>query len=292
MYQYYLGERSNFDTKKIGDPTIIEALPEVSREITNWLDRYHVDLDVFVKAINAIQKLEIIRISIEDSNIFQLDFAHGINATIELLNEENPKCKFNVAENEYLFYIQNGCAMEKCIEVMNDIRVGADVTENKIFIGKDVVFLCIELEKFDEKLYYAIKSNINRLEIWDNIACVICWMSSLPVELVSYDLSIVSALDKKLSMIKLSVIYDRIVRYLYINQIGQYQVDDDDSWEAKQNGKLFQYSPYSNECYVSSDEQIDLIEFKHEVQFIEELIGIMLSTMKLINNSMVKVKKY
>ena len=287
MYQFFMGNRCNIHTKQLNEPTVIEVEKTTSKEINRWLDKYEIDFDVFIKAIIFIAKKEIEKIELEDTHIFKIVFVGKEEATIEFLISEYPKCKLCIRRNEYVFYLKEGLQMESCLQVKNNIKFGANAVENKIELGNKNTYLCLCLDKFNEQLYFSVQKHINELESWDNIAAVMCWIKSLPVVLPSYDLSIISIDEGYLGTVKISVIHDRIFRYVHINQTGNFQVDYDGAWEAKYHGFYFKYNLYEKICqiFLQKGMQFALPECINSFTYCVDLIKIMLGTLNIINSS-------
>lgn len=288
-----MGKRCNLYTKKMEEPTIIEVDEVATAEINRWLDKNKIDFDVLISGIISILKIEIEKITFEDTQLFQLYLASGEIATVGLLLSEEPKCELHYHQDEYIFYLKNGCLMESCVQVRNGIKIGADVVQKKIEFGEKNTYIAIYLDRFDEQLYFYIQKYIKKLKTWDNIAEVICWIKSIPIDLPSYDLSIMSMDEGYFSTVKLSIIHGRIFRYIHINQMGTFQVDYDGAWEARYKGYYFKYDLYEHICKIFLQRGVTFIlaECMNSFSYSIDLIKIMLGTIKIINNTLDKIEQ-
>ena len=285
MYRYFMGAKSNLREMKPNSPIVIEVKNGVSSMIQKWLDKYGLDFDEWIEGIVAITHSEIKSITLEDTQLYKLELENQQIALIELLLSDEPKCKLNLQENEYIFYIKNGLLMESCIQVINHIHFSADAVENKILIGNKPVFIAINLERFNERLYSCVKKYIDKLESWDMIAKIMEWIYSLPVEIDSYDLTIVSINERLMGMQKVTIDHNRITRYIHINPVGEFQVDYDGTWEAEYNGIKYRFNLLFEKVRVElpRGHVISVMNYFKCFSYVKELIAIMYGTLKTIN---------
>ena len=291
MYKYYMGCKSNLSTKNKNTPTVIEVESYSAKIIQEWMDKYGIDFDELMDAVISITHSEIQKIMLEDTQFFRLILTNQQIAFLELLLLEKPKCKLCIEKNEYVFYIQNGILMEKCAQLINNIQFVADAIENKIMIGNKPTFISINLERFNTQLYSYVKKYIDELESWDMIAKVMEWIYLLPVDINSYDLTIVSMNERLMGMQKVCIDHNRIVRYVHINPLGEFQVDCDGTWKAEYNGCKFQYDLLYKKVHVTLPQGciINAEKYYKYFTYVLELINIMLGTFKSINNGFERI---
>ena len=293
MYKYFLGPKSNKDTKKINDPLVIEAETSVIHEIEMWLDKYGIDLDFFIDTIISVTHSNIIKINCDDTRIFGLQLENGNDSYVELLGIEQAKCKVVVQENEYVFVLKNEAFLESLYEVKNSIKCGFNKVDKQLLFGKEQTFLTIELEEYDDKFYDIMIKNLDKLSIWDNIACVLCWIKDLNLNIPSYAFSIVSKEEGYLGVNKLNVMNDRITSYIHINTHGQYQVDNDGTWKASHLGYFYNYDLISKKLVIGVPEKsmAHIILAQQFLEQVKDLVKTMQGTINVINNSLDEIKQ-
>ena len=287
VYQYFIGKRSNLRTKSPEQPIVIEVDSIATSKIEHWLDKYSIDFDVLVNAMKSILRVEPEKFTWEDVQNFVVHLEDGTLAFAEMLEQDGAKLELHVEEDEYTFCLGEDYFVESCIQQVENMKFGADVNEKSIYIANENTLLCISTDTDLEELYSEAKRNIEELEIWDNLACVMCWIRGLPVAISTYDLAIISNDGKHLGTVKLKVVNERIVKYVHINEFGEYRVYSDASWYATFHDFTFRYDTQEKKCKVSFKRgtKISISEYKVALEYVKDLIAIMQKTMQLINDT-------
>lgn len=292
MYQYFMGARSNISTKGATDPTVIEVTSDARDRIEKWLDKYVIDLDSLINTITSILNEKIEKIDVID-NKFMMMLLNGKIATMELLEESNPRCKLSYSNQEYTVVIGEQYIIESTFETINEIKVGVEVKDRTIRLGKEGVFIVLELDEYDESIYNAIKNNAKELKIWDNIASVMIWIKSLPIDVDSYDLSITLIDTEGYSITKASIIHHQIFKFIKSNTVGEYQVEYDGAWKAQHDIFEYQYNVYEKKCRIGVPHGV-IIPMDYYIsrwEYVKDYIKIMFDTLILINNTFGKTEK-
>lgn len=294
VYNYFMGNRSNLLTKREEEPTIIRVNSEANMQINHWLDYYMTDFDELMKAIVTVLKTEVTEIIMNDENELHMKLANNHEEMkLELLYADEPKCRLITPRKEMTIVIGKSYVIERFSEIIDNVRIGAEILENAIHMGKESVFITVELEEYDEKIYEAMKSNISQLSEWENIARVMIWLKDLPIELASYELAITYIDETGFYITKLSIIHHRIFRYIKANKSGEYLIDYDGTWEAEHDIFKFNYNAYEKKCSVSVPQNVIISGNRYIACFVyvREYVKMMFQNMQLINNTLDAMEK-
>lgn len=292
MYNYYMGKRSNIHTKNEKDPIVIEVDNEARNNIEKWLDKYGMDFDRLILCIKSFVKVEIEKIVCEVTQSFILYLADGNLAFIELMDETKPKCKLNIFEDEYIFWLNEECEIESGVQTKNGIKIKLEKVNNRITLSKQNIIIVIEMEKIHNDILKDIKNEISKLKKWDSIIEVICWIWSLPSKIETYSLSILMIDDDSLSSVRVRALNNRLYKYMFVNDNDVFIINDDLSWYSIYNGILFNYNNNDKKCIVHLPEDVD----EESAYFhlchtnVCGLIEIMINTLKAINSFLEEIE--
>lgn len=104
MYRYFLGEKSNFFSRKDDMPIVIGTDIETREKLEKWLDFYRIDIDVLADHVKQITDLEILNIVIMgEDNTFAMEMENKDISYLEFdsQNSNEPRFKLEFEDFEY-----------------------------------------------------------------------------------------------------------------------------------------------------------------------------------------------
>lgn len=295
MYKYFLGNRSNLQTKSEGEPIVINVSNEVMQIINIWLDSYELDLDSLVEAIIFVTESEIEQIELNEDEELEMTFNNNKNAILKLLGEKEPKIEIGIELMNYtIIIIQNGFEIESFVEAIDDeITMGVDFLNNAVLMGKEKVYSRYVFEEFDMSIFETMKENIQKLDIWDNIAHNMVWIRELPVTIPSYELTITYLEETGLYITKICVIHNQIFSYILSNSSGNYEIEKDGNWNAEHDIFKYRYNVWNDKYTLGIPKGIRISTqyYNKCFAYVKDFIKMMFLSLNIINSEFEKVDK-
>ncbi len=295
-YKYYMGSKSNIDTKTKSQPFVISMNTKTKNRIDSWLEFYHVDFDELIDSIKSVLGKEIRLIDYEKNNEFLvlLEDYSGVNLDLFYDSKTRPTFGIRFAENWYECVIGEDIIVEKMCEVENGIKYNIVYLpySQMIVIAYYNVVIQIEFEGRDMDLYSKLRWEIPDLEDAGSLDGIFEWALKNVIGISKYIAISVTELGS-MKAFRFEITENQISKYIRLNPFETFELLADGSWNVTVGNVEASYdADTGKQKYDVKKHSFVMVKNVDQViPKINEAISAMWEKVELVNNNIEEILK-